>query len=261
MFYIVIFALSGFANACCDNPAVECPALANQFMAQHSLTNETAVLSVCTGLNFTDCHNSTMCEPLAEQICYGAATKSIEQDTVQAFCNATQRCSNTTLCFFPEGQKCYLQYQSLHMNGYDMENVTTFDSAGYQAVCSSGYPCFSRQMTLEEYGYFCTKVGDEWCAPKGLLANQVRKGFENMEQTAILAKYKDDPIFCNPCMEAYKTSLNETDAALFGLLCPNTPPPTTTTSSPTASPTTSSSTSLKLSGVLSIFYAIRMLLQ
>lgn len=260
MFYIVIFALCGFAHACCDDPASECPEQVGQYVAG-GIDEATATQIICTLANFTDCHNQTMCAPLIEEQCYTAGAKSIYDDTVAAFCNATPRCINTTLCFSPGGEKCYLQYSTLHENGYDLTNVSTLDSDGYQAVCAGGYACFSRDMTAEEYGWLCAKVGDEWCAPKGLLADQARQNFSNMEQTAILAQYKDDPIFCNPCMEGYKTSLNETDAALFGLLCPNTPPPTT--SSPTMPPTVSnsSSTSLKLSGVLSTFFAIGMLIQ
>jgi len=199
------------------------------------------------------------CNEDPEVACWAKGVTSIADDTVQAFCNETPACQNTSLCFFPGGKKCYMQYQILYESGYDLTNPSTLDSAAYEMICSSGYPCFSGDMSEDEYALFCVKIGNEWCAPKAFAAEQAQKEFEGMDEVAILLKYQNDPVFCNLCMEEYRPSLNTTDAELLKLLCPDMG---SSPIAPTASPPTltSSSTSLKLSSVFSIVYVVRMLL-
>merc|ERR1719510_2332528 len=105
----------------------------------------------------------------------------------------------------------------------------------------------------ENVEMFCLKSNDVWCAPKGWAAEAEQKKMDGMENTAIIAKYRNDPIFCNDCMKAYAPSLDDADKAMFDLLCPATPTasPTEAETSP-ESPTgsESGSTSVKLSGLL-----------
>jgi len=181
-------------------------------------------------------------------------------DDVPAFCAATPECQATAVCLIVNGTECWEPLAVIEANGWDFEDVSTLNVTFFRWAClDQGVGgCIKALPGFEEedFNALCLHIDGTFCAPVGYEAKKYTDAWVGMDQQTVVATYMNDPIVCNDCMTAYKAYLNETEAALYSLVCPATSPTAQSASSPTEA--ASSSTSLKLSGLLSIVYAIAM---
>lgn len=194
--------------------------------------------------------------PDAETICGGKAYPymAMGPNFVKDFCDTTPECQNTTRCISVNDTLCYQEIDNDFQQGYDLNDPTSLDDVALETICPS--PCW-RLVLGDEYSNVCLQDSDgTWCVILAYEARNLLEQTAGMEQVEIVSQYMHSPIFCNPCMELYKpVAFNETEIALYNLLCPPTDAPTAVSN--TDPPTVNDGGSLyTLSGFLSIVFSL-----